>query len=242
MTGKRDYGSFAKASQKMLVPLVSPYGYEHEAYGFFARRKSGWLEAFGLQQTQYGDGSFCINMGISVPGLGARWLRPENVYRGLTIAFRLSERGADQGDCWLPAANKEELAKSLARLASWLPLAEPWFAKFSTMSDVAGIYRSRTNLADLGQNQWHVQLAAANYGFLLAEAGDYASARLWLEEAERLMSLPVYYAPGWAGMLHEKVKGARLQKPTEDDIRQLEAVRACLRSLANAQVVSPCPT
>ena len=69
----------------------------------------------------------------------------------------------------------------------------------------------------------------------LAEAGEDASAKQWLEEAERLMSLPVYYASGWAHMLHEKVKGARLQKPTPDEVRQLEAVRTSLCGLANAQ-------
>lgn len=235
MAAKRDYGSFAKASQRMLAPLVSPYGYAHLGQGFFARRKNGWMEGFGLQQTQYGDGSFCINMGIDVPALDERWLRPDTAPRGLLIRFRLSERGVDQGDCWLPAGNKEELNQSLVRLASWLPLAEPWFAKLATMSDVAQLYRSRTNLVELGQNPWHLQLQAANYGFLLAEAGEDVTAKLWLEEAERLMSRPVYYAPGWAHMLHEKVKGARLQKPTPDEIRQLEAIRTSLRSLANEQ-------
>jgi hypothetical protein len=165
---KRDYGSFAKASRRMLAPLVSPYGYEHTGQGFFARRKNSWVEGFGLQQTQYGDGSFCINMGIDVPSLDTRWLRPDTALRGLLIHFRLSERGADQGDCWLPSDNKEELNQSLVRLASWLPLVEPWFAQLTTMSDVAQFYRSRTNLVELGQNPWHLQLQAANYGFLLA--------------------------------------------------------------------------
>lgn len=219
----------------MLAPLVSPYGYEHTGQGFFARRKNSWVEGFGLQQTQYGDGSFCINMGIDVPSLDIRWLRPDTALRGLLIHFRLSERGADQGDCWLPSDNKEELNQSLVRLASWLPLVEPWFAQLTTMSDVAQFYRSRTNLVELGQNPWHLQLQAANYGFLLAEAGEDASAKQWLEEAERLMSLPVYYASGWAHRLHEKVKGARLQKPTPDEVRQLKAVRTSLCGLANAQ-------
>lgn len=231
MAVKRDYGSFAKASQKMLGPLVAPYGYEHVGHGFFARRKNNWLEGFGLQQTQYGDGSFCINMGIDVPSLDARWLTPASGQYSLLISFRLSERGVDQGDCWLPAADKEELAQSLTELASWLPQVEPWFAQLKTMSDVARLYQSRTNLVEIGKNPWHLQLSAANYGFLLAEAGESAAALLWLREAERLMSLPVYYAPGGTGMVHEKVKGARLQKPTGDEIHQLEAVRASLRGL-----------
>jgi len=229
---KRDYGSFARASQKLLAPLVRPYGYEPVGQGFFARRKHAWLEGFGLQQTQYGDGSFCINMGIDVPALNARWHQPQAGHQGLIIAFRLSARGAEQGDHWLPAADRQALQHSLECLASWLPLVEPWFAQLTTMSDVARLYKSRTNLVAPGQNAWHLQLAAANHGFLLAEAGEHAAATQWLAEAERLMSLPVYHAPGWPGPLHEKVKGARLQKPTQDEIRQLEAVRASLRELA----------
>lgn len=233
MAVKRDYGSFANASRRMLAPLVSPYGYEHIGQGFFARQKHNWQEGFSLQQTQYGDGSFCINMGIDVPNLDARWRRTDKAPRGLLIDFRLSEHGVDQGDCWLPAENKEALTQSLERLASWLPVVEPWFAQLASMSDIARLYKNRSNLVELGQNPWHLQLQAANYGFLLAEAGENSAAKQWLAEAERLMSLPVYYAPGWAHMLHEKVKGARLQKPTPDERRQLEAVRIALDGLAN---------
>lgn len=229
MAVKRDYGSFAKATKALLPPLIAPFGYEDVGHGFFARRKSGWLEGFGLQQTQYGSGEFCINMGIVVPGLQARWLMPEEAEPGLDISFRLSEHGADQGDGWLPAQDKAELTSSLTQLASWLPLAEPWFAQFRTLADVARVYRDRTNLVEPGTNEWHLQLSAANLGFLLAEAGDAAGARVWLAEAERLMALPVYFAP--SGMVHEKVKGARLQKPTEVELRQLAAVRASLAGL-----------
>lgn len=231
MAVKRDYGSFAKATQKMLAPLVGQQGYEHIGHGMFARRKAGWIEAFGLQQTQYGDGSFCINMGIAVPALDKRWLAEES-HTGLLIAFRLSERGADGGDRWLPAADKAELTQSLEHVASWLPLAEPWFAQLKSLSDVARVYRDRNNLPRPGKDDWFMQLIAANYGFLLAEAGEYAEAKIWLREAEHLMALPVYHAPG--GMHHTKVKGARLQKPSEDEIRQLQAVRASLEGLPEA--------
>ena len=230
MTVKRDYGSFAKATQKLLPSFVAPHGYADVGHGFFARSNDGgWLEGFGLQQTQYGDGSFCINMGINVPSLKRRWLNEEDT--GLTIAFRLSDRGADQQDAWLPAGNKQELLHSFETLALWMPLVEPWFARFKSMLDVAHIYRSRTNLVALGENEWHLQLMAANYGFLLAEAGDFNEARLWLAEAERLMALPVYFAPNSQGMVHTRVKGARLQKPSPNEIRQLEAVRLSLRFL-----------
>ena len=230
MAVKRDYGTFSKAVQKMLPPLVAPHGYEHLGHGFFARRKAGWLEGFGLQQSQWGDGDFCINMGIDVPGVNARWLAPETDGHGLYISFRLSEAGADRGDRWLPADNKQRLAESLEKLASWLPVVEPWFSQFQCMSDVARVYRSTTQLVEPGENSWYLQIKAANYGFLLAEAGEVAEARRWLQEAERLMSLPVYHAPN-GDMVHEKIKGARLQKPSESETRQLEAVRQSLAEL-----------
>ena len=234
MTVKRDYGNFATASRKILASLVQVHGYEFDEYGLFTRRKSGWLEGFGLQQTRYGDGSFCINMGIVVPALGKRWLADETHDTGFIIHFRLSESGADGGDCWLPAADKAELERSLGQLASWLASVEPWFAQFTQLSDVARIYKDRANLPVPGQDQWQLQLAAANYGFLLAEAGEHEEARKWLAEAEYLMSLPVYHAPGWPGILHKKVKGARLQKPTADEARQLQAVRLSLLALQDS--------
>ncbi len=230
MTVRRDYGNFSKATQRWLPPMIAHLGYTHMGGGFFGRTREGWLEGFGLQQTQYGDGSFCINMGIHVPALAVRWLDPEKTPGGFSIGFRLSERGADQGDAWLPAADKIELLASLDTLVSWLPRVEPWFEQFMSLSDVARIYRSRTHLTALGETAWFLQLMAANYGFLLAEAGELDEARKWLAEAERLMSLPVYYRKT-GGMGHEKVKGARLAKPDACEQRQLQAVRASLEGL-----------
>ena len=231
MSVKRDYGNFSKASPKIMAALVAPLGYTDLGRGFFGRPKDGWVEGFFLQQTQYGDGSFCINIGIAVPALYERWLTPAESPSALLLSARLSASGVDGGDCWLPAADKTELAHSLAQVASWLPLVEPWFAQFRTRADVAQEYRRRSHLVEPGRNAWAVQVAAANYGFLLAEAGVHAEARTWLQEAERLMSLPVYFGPGAAGMRHDKVKGARLQKPTQDELRQLQAVRSSLQAL-----------
>ena len=231
MAVRRDYGSFAKATERILPALVAPHGYEYLGHGFYGTQRSGWLEGFFLQQGQWGGGEFCVNMGIHVPNLSVRWMDLDADAWDLAIAFRLSERGADEGDQWLPATNKAELAQSLETVASWLPVVDPWFAQFQSMLDVARVYRSRTNLTTLGSNEWHHQLNAANYGFLLAEAGETSEARLWLQEAERLMSLPVYFIQG-GGMVHEKVKGARLQKASVDEISQLKAVRKSLRELA----------
>ncbi|MGH8445114.1 MAG: hypothetical protein ACREVL_07600 [Solimonas sp.] len=230
MAVKRDYGSFAKATDRLLPALIRPQGYEPAGNGFFARRREGWLEGFGLQQSQFGGGEFRINMGIHVPALRERWLKADDGVHGLSIAFRLSADGADQGDAWLPAANRSELERSLATLVSWLPLAEPWFRQFRSLSDVARIYRERSNLVAPGGNEHHLRIMAASYGFLLAEAGDSTEARLWLQEAARLMSLPVYDLPD-GGMAHEKLKGARLQKPSADGVRQLDAVRRSLAGL-----------
>lgn len=231
MAVKRDYGSFSKAVQKLLPDLVAPHGYSHVGQGFFARRRAQWLEGFWLQQSQWGSGDFCVNMGIHVPALNVRWQNPDPCAHGLSIGFRLSEKGADEGDCWLPAADRQKFDASLAKLASWLPAVEPWFSQFRDMSDVARMYRRRTGLEEPGHNPWHLQLGAANYGFLLAEAGQISEARIWLREAERLMSLPVYF-PSTGGMVHEKVKGARLQKPSEEGARQLDAVRKALDGIA----------
>lgn len=231
MSVKRDYGSFSKASRKILAPLVRQYGYEPHDGGGFARRRHQWLEGFRLQQSQYGDGSFCINMGISVPGLAVRWQMPKGDDQSFIVGSRLSEMGLDGRDRWLPGSNNDELVRSLDDVASWLGHVEPWFAQFQSLDDVARVYRGTTNLTEIGHNAWHLQIMAANYGFLLAEANANDEARRWLEEAERLMSLPVYFAPHGPGMFHEKVKGARLQKPSAQEQRELHAVQESLVGL-----------
>lgn len=48
MSVKRDCGSFARASRKLLAPLVSPLGYQDDGAGFFCRRRSGRIEGFAL--------------------------------------------------------------------------------------------------------------------------------------------------------------------------------------------------
>jgi hypothetical protein len=233
MAVKRNYGNFSKAVQKMLPDLVSPFGYQHMGGSFFGRSRDGWLEGFDLQQSAWGSGDFCVNIGIDVPGLAVRWQDPNPSGHGLCIWDRLSAQGIDGAEVWLRAEDKQQLAESLATVAKWLPAVDPWFANFKSLSDVARIYRSRTNLVEPGRNGRLEQLGAANYGFLLAEAGDLAEARVWLQEAERLMSLPVYHVPGTVmmDMLHEKVKGARLLKPRPEDLAQLEAVRRSLKEL-----------
>ncbi len=232
MAVKRDYGSFARATETSLPPLVGPLGYEHLGHGLFGRRREKWIEGFNLQQSHGGDGDFSVNLGIHVPGLSRWWQNAEqDETGGFVIWSRLSERGADRGDMWLPAATKLELTESLAKVAALLPEVNSWFSRFGSLAHIAEGFLKRSNLIEVGKNDRKQQLSAANYGFLLAESGQKAEAVKWLREAERLMALPVFYAKDGA-LLHEKQPGARLSKPSAEDIRQLEIVRSALRKLS----------
>jgi hypothetical protein len=191
----------------------------------FGRRREKWIEGFNLQQSYGGDGDFSVNIGINVPGLSRWWQHAEqDETGGFVIWSRLSEEGADRGDLWLPAATKQELTESLAKVAALLPKVDSWFSRFGSLVHIAEDFHNRSNLDELGKNDWKQQLSAANHGFLLAEAGQTREAVLWLREAERLMALPVYYAKDGT-LLHEKQPGARLSKPSAEDIRQLELGR-----------------
>src|SRR5512138_2845907 len=107
MALKRDYGSFAKASTRMLSPHVDSLGYRLWYGGGFGREKACWVEGFFLQQSQWGSGDFCVNVGIHVPGLEELCAldREDRNFR-LLIAWRLSDSAAESGgDHWYHAKN-----------------------------------------------------------------------------------------------------------------------------------------
>ena len=89
MAVKRDYGSFSKASSKLLAPLVAPFGFSPTIGASFSRVHDGWLDSFFLQQIAYGYGDFCVNVGIAVPKLNEYW-QVESSIGGMVIAWRLS--------------------------------------------------------------------------------------------------------------------------------------------------------
>ncbi len=187
--------------------MLVEHGFAYRSGSTFERPSGDLIHAVWFQLTKHGDGKFCCNVGVNVPGLDSLWGREESSH--LLLASRLSEAGVDGRDCWLRGDDAETIAGSFAEFASYLPLADPWLARFSSYRDVVSHYGVEKgfdawNLGDIENRQ---QYAAIEYAFLQMLAGDRDAALLWLEAARRAIRKPTY------GMHRKKMR----RLPIDDD-------------------------
>lgn len=229
MALKRDYGSFSKASTRFLTPQVESLGYRPWYGGGFGREKAGWVEGFFLQQSQWGSGNFCVNVGIHVPGLEELWaLEREDRSFGLLIAWRLSDSATeDGGDRWYHAKNKEQLENTLKVIALTLARADGWFHQFRSFSDVVEQYRIRTGLPTAPAGDVWVT-GVLNYGLLLLLADRKQEAAQWLRFAGELLARPIYWNATARAFSHEPGPGLKPMKPTKDDELRRRVIDAAL--------------
>lgn len=217
MAVRRDYGSFAKASKRLLAPQIESLGYSL-GQGGFVREKSGWVEGFFLQQSQWGSGDFCVNIGINVPALYEYWsLDCSDRDFGLLIAWRLSDSAREDGaQRWYHAKNKEQLEKSMGLVAIALSKADSWFHQFQSFSDVVESYRVREGIPNTPSGELNA-VRVLNYGLLLLVDDSKDEAARWLHFAKELESRPQYWNSQSRTLTRERLPGSKLMKPTEDD-------------------------
>ena len=178
-----DYGSFSKAGPRLLKPAVQELQFKQLSGVAFARDRSQWVDGILLQQSAYGGGDFCVNVGIHVPALDdLRMTAPADRNFGLLIWGRLGPDGVDDGS-WFPASDKVELEASMREVQSCLPAAEAWYRKFLSIGDIAAEYLKRHDLRHIEENEHLSTLAITNYGLLLQLAGHLSESRRWLEIA-----------------------------------------------------------
>jgi hypothetical protein len=232
MAVKRDYGSFAKASTRMLAPQVESLGYSPWYGGGFGREKAGWVEGFFLEQSQWGSGDFCVNLGIHVPGLEDLWaLDREERYFGLVIAWRLSDAATEHGgDQWYHAKNKAQLENSLKVVAATLARADTWFHQFRSFTDVVEQYRVRSGLPSIPIGDLP-GVGVLNYGLLLLLANAKEEAARWLRFAAELLARPRYWDAETRTFSDGPAPGRKLMKPTKDDELRQRVINSALAKL-----------
>jgi hypothetical protein len=218
MAVKRDYGSFAKASTRLLAPQVESLGFRPWHGGGFGREKPGWVEGFFLQQTQWGTGNFCVNIGVDVPGLNELYeLDRDQRHFGLLIAWRLSDGASEHGgERWYHAKNKEQLENNLRVVAATLAKANGWFGQFRSFLDVVEQYHLRSGLPSAPTGDPGV-IKALNYGLLLNLAERKQEAARWLRFTGELLARPMYWDAKTRMFSHVQAPGLKLIKPTKDD-------------------------
>ena len=227
MAAKRDYGTFSKAAPRLLTPLVTPMGYRQLRGATYARNRQDWIEGFYLQMSAYGSGDFCVNIGISIPPLDALWQsEPDGDGLSLSIYDRVGPCGLDEH--WYCASDTAELQSSIKEVAAGLHLVETWFTGIKSIADIAALYRSRNNVSMQDEDSHLFVLSNANYGFLLLLAGDKTGAREWLTWS--LAQIEADVAKNEADFARRK-PGKEALGYYEDDVRQMQAIRAALRKV-----------
>ncbi|APV48616.1 hypothetical protein BWI17_02300 [Betaproteobacteria bacterium GR16-43] len=227
MAVPRDYGGFSKACERHFAPMISKLGMLPLGGANFGRRRGRWIDGLFLQQSGYGSGDFCVNVGFNIPELSELWRTP--AVFGLSMGGRLSAAGVGH-DRWLRASNKAELLEGLAEFAKHLESAMPWFDETQTFDDLVERYRRVGRIGSSPPTAVSVfrQLDTTNYGFLLFLAGKPDESKAWLEPVHATLTRTPRYITKDAKILYEKAPGARLFKLTKDELHQLGAIEAVL--------------
>ena len=226
---KRDYSSFASAAKSRFRGVAKAVGFEQLTGVIYAREQAGWHEVFALQASQYGSETFYVNFGIGV----TRLCPVEEAKDIRDCGLLLSERLANvDGTGAFTAASKADMEQSAERVLVQLrKVALPWFARRNAWDDIAAHYYEVNPIEEekigLHSIVYGADLRSATYGYLLIKAGRLDDARRWLNEARRLMRLPVYFTRD-GRTVHVMEKFARLQKPGPSEVEWLRNVEATL--------------
>ena len=227
MAVRRDYGSFSKSAERHFGALIAPLGWKALGGVNFCRAGSAFNHTLFLQQSQWGGGEFTVVAGIDVPR-AELFGEPPSPAVAVLVGGELPVLGYDLGlagpPSWLPANNKAELFDGFKTFADYLSKLEPWFKRFTNLSDVADAYVKTTYLLDspIDEVPWAQQRAAATYGYLLHLSEREEEAREWFDLALKLMRQPIYYTHG---------KSQRVMKPSKESTDILAAVERTYQRL-----------
>jgi hypothetical protein len=231
----KDYKSFSSAAKSRFRGMAKELGYEQLSGIFYVKSRGDWYEGFGLQASSYGNDHFYIDYGVIVPNL---WPPFDEVTDLRCEGYILHQRLYDGFSQGFSNSTKDEIAKSAEiALVRYIEQAVPWFKEINTMADIAERYFETTHLeADkLGEHVYEMQLSAANYGLLLRLAGNIDESIRWLQEADRLMALPVYFTRD-DRMVHVREKYARICKPEKYEVEQHENIKNLIELLRNGLI------
>ena len=230
MAIKRDYSSFSKACERYFAPMVAQFGIKSLGGIKFGRPRDCWIDGLFFQQSSYGSGDFCVNVGFNIPKKSDLWQSSPSF--GLCLGGRLSVDGVSGGDCWLPASNKQELMASLQQFAAYLQPVMAWYDEVRTFGDL--IERCR-NADGIGTEppanvSLYRQIPLTNHAFMLFLAGRADEAKAWLLPVEASL-LRDRFLTREGKIVYVKEPGARVFKATKYEIAQLAAIRALLSKI-----------
>jgi len=226
----KDYKSFSSVAKSRFRGMAKALGYEQVTGIVYIKPKNGWYEGFSLQASSYGNDFFYINYGVMVPDLWTPFDKPKELKNcGYTLGRRLQNdhRSGFPNGTKLQVEESAELALSLYK-----EQAIPWFSSINGLSDITERFFQSTNLdrEQLGKHDYFMSLSAANYGLHLFKSNQLEEALVWLKEAERLYSLPLFCTRD-GRFVHEREKYSRIHKPEAYEVAQLQTIRKVIAFL-----------
>lgn len=225
----KDYKSFSGIAKVRFRNIATELGYKQLSGTVYTQYCGGWSNSFNLQKSS-GNDFFYVNFGISIPNLWTLNSKfDENDLGGLILSQRLHNSGRGGFDC----STKHDIEDSAIRvLKEYRAKALPWFESIQSTELIAKEFYEINNISweDLGGHTYYSQRSVASYGFLLHRAGKIEEALLWLNEAKRLMTMPVYYLQD-GSIAHEKEKNSRLANKENYEIEQLNMVELAINEI-----------
>lgn len=229
----KDYKSFSSVAKSRFRGMAKELGYEQLTGIVYVKPRDGWYEGFSLQASSYGNDFFYINYGVCVPN---SWAPFDSDVDLKNCGYTLSRRLHDDHNQGFPNGSKLQVEQSaVLALNRYREQAVPWFNEIRGLNDIAERFFQSTNLdkEKLGNHDYFMGLSAANYGLYLFLAEQFDEALKWLKEAERLYSLPLFCTRD-GRFVHEKEKYARVHKPEDYEIEQLDTIRRVIGHIEKA--------
>ena len=226
---QRDYTSFTSAAKPRFKHVAFELGYEQLSGVLYAKQCEGRFEVFSLQAAAHGNDFFYVNFGIAVPNLCPASEPLDIRSTGLILSERLRDVDDTGG---FGSENKQAIADSADRVLLQLKRhALPWFEQRNTWLAIASDYYASNPIEEdlIGKHStvFGADFRSANYAYLMLKAGKTADALRWLNEARRLLKLPVYHTRD-GRTIHEPEKFARLKKPEAHELEWLREVETTL--------------
>ena len=170
-----------------MLASLSGKGFERVGDAALVSNKGGWREVLFVQLSSAPAQLICAVAGVDVPMARAYASGKSTESASIAVGGRLSERGINEGDMWLPAGTREDAEAAAGQLVSVFLQHESWFRRFRSVRDVADAYYRQSGLLPLGQNDYWKQVFLFNYACMLLAADQRTEAAEWLREAEQVI-------------------------------------------------------
>jgi hypothetical protein len=133
----------------LMVGHMTARGYARLGDSALVRDRGTWREVVFIQLSSAPAQAICATAGVDVP-MAREHTGTSTETISIAVGGRLSGRGINKGDMWLPVETREQVETAANRLAAACLQHEAWFDQFHDVLDVAEAYFRQSGLQPLG--------------------------------------------------------------------------------------------